>query len=84
VSTSCSEQLTFDIPPYSAVAAKCARPLSANGTQMIVAITENDPERQLRPVRKLAGSRFVAPVISPSVHMLKRRAGCSWGCQSPR
>jgi hypothetical protein len=38
VSTRCSGQLTFDIPPYSAVAAKCARPLSANGTQMIVAI----------------------------------------------
>jgi hypothetical protein len=41
VSTRCNEQLTFDIPPYSAVAAKCARPLSANGTQIIVAITES-------------------------------------------
>jgi hypothetical protein len=45
------EQLTFDIALYSAVAATCARPLSANGAQMLVAITENDPERQLRPVR---------------------------------
>jgi len=27
---------------------------------MIVAITENDPERQLRPVRELAGSRVAA------------------------
>jgi LacI family transcriptional regulator len=76
--------LTFDIPPYSAVAARCARPLSAIGTRMIVAITENDPERQLRPVRELAGSRVGAPVISPSVHMRKRRAGCSWGYRSPR
>ncbi|HZN78414.1 MAG TPA: hypothetical protein VFC01_01825 [Mycobacterium sp.] len=41
MSTRCNEQLTFDIPPYSAVAAKCARPLSANGTQIIVAITES-------------------------------------------
>jgi hypothetical protein len=38
VSTRCNGQLTFDIPPYSAVAAKCARALSANGAQMIVAI----------------------------------------------
>jgi hypothetical protein len=47
MSTRCNEQLTFDIAPYSAVAAKCARPLSANGTPVIVAITENEPERQL-------------------------------------
>jgi hypothetical protein len=57
VSTRCNEQLTFDIPPYPAVAATA---------------------------RELAGSRVAALVISPSVRMLKRRAGCSWGCRSPR
>jgi hypothetical protein len=84
VSTRCNEQLTVDIPAYSAVAAKRARRRSANGTKMLVAITENDPVRHLRPVRELAGSRVAAPVISPSVHMLKRRAGCSWDCGSRR
>ena len=35
-----------DTPAYSAVAAECARLLSAAGTQMILAITENDAERE--------------------------------------
>jgi LacI family transcriptional regulator len=84
VSTRCNEQLTFDIPPYPAVAAKGARPLSANGTPMMVAITENDPKRRLAPVRERAGRRVAAPVISPCVHLLNRRAGCWWGYRSPR
>jgi LacI family transcriptional regulator len=84
VARRCNEQLTFDIPPYSVVAAKCARPLSANGTQMLVVITENDAERQFRAVRELAGSRVTALVISPTFLMLKRRPGCSSGCGSPR
>jgi len=57
VSTRCNEQLTSDIPPYSAVAA---------------------------PVRELAGSRVAALVVSPRGRILKRRAGCSWACRSPR
>jgi LacI family transcriptional regulator len=84
MSTRCNEQLTFDIAPYSAVAAKCARPLSVNGTQVIVAITENEPERQLMGGARAGGEPGPAPLISPRVHMLKRRAGCSWGCRSPR
>ncbi|MET0189488.1 MAG: LacI family DNA-binding transcriptional regulator [Pseudonocardia sediminis] len=59
-----------DTPAYSAVAAECARLLSAGGTQMILTITENDPERELRQLRELTASRVAGLVISPSTHML--------------
>ena len=42
-----------DTPAYSAVAAECARLLSAAGTQMILAITENDAEREFQQLRDL-------------------------------
>src|SRR6266702_5944613 len=35
-----------DTPAYSAIAAECARLLSDDGTQMILAITENDAKRE--------------------------------------
>jgi len=55
-----------DTPAYSAVAAECARLLSADGTQMILAITENDPDRELAQLRELIGSRVAGLIISPS------------------
>ncbi|NMH96881.1 LacI family DNA-binding transcriptional regulator [Pseudonocardia acidicola] len=59
-----------DTPAYSAVAAECARLLSANGTQMILTITENDPERELRQLKELVASRVAGLIISPSTHIL--------------
>jgi LacI family transcriptional regulator len=59
-----------DTPAYSTVAAECARLLSADGTQMILTITENDPERELQQLRDLVGSRIAGLVISPSTHLL--------------
>lgn len=59
-----------DTPAYSAIAAECARLLSADGTQMILAITENDPERELRQLRELVGTRIAGLIISPSTHIL--------------
>jgi LacI family transcriptional regulator len=59
-----------DTPAYSAVAAKCARLLSADGTQMILTITENDPQRELNQLRELVASRVAGLVISPSAGTL--------------
>lgn len=59
-----------DTPAYSSVAAECARLLSADGTQMILTITENDPERELRQLKDLVASRVAGLVISPSTHIL--------------
>jgi len=59
-----------DTPAYSAIAAECARLLSAAGTQMILAITENDPEREYQQLRDLVGTRIAGLVISPSTHVL--------------
>jgi LacI family transcriptional regulator len=59
-----------DTPAYSAVAAECARLLSAAGTQMILAITENDAEREFQQLRELVGTRIAGLVISPSTHVL--------------
>ena len=59
-----------DTPAYSAVAAECARLLSADGTQMILTITENDPGRELRQLKELVASRVAGLVISPSTHIL--------------
>jgi LacI family transcriptional regulator len=59
-----------DTPAYSAVAAECARLLSAAGTQMILAITENDAEREFEQLRDLVGTRIAGLVISPSTHVL--------------
>jgi LacI family transcriptional regulator len=51
------------------VAAECARLLSAGGTQMILTITENDPDRELHQIRELVASRIAGLVISPSSRM---------------
>jgi DNA-binding LacI/PurR family transcriptional regulator len=59
-----------DTLAYSAVAAECARLLSAAGTQMILAITENDAEREYEQLRDLVGTRIAGLVISPSTHLL--------------
>ena len=65
-----------DTPAYSAVAAECARLFSEHGaggpdgTQMILTITENDPERELRQLRELLASRVAGLVISPSTGVL--------------
>ena len=59
-----------DTLAYSAVAAECARLLSAAGTQMILAITENDAEREYQQLRDLVGTRIAGLVISPSTHLL--------------
>lgn len=59
-----------DTPAYSAVAAECARLLSTDGTQMILAITENDPQRELQQLRDLLGSRIAGLIISPSTGVL--------------
>jgi len=59
-----------DTPAYSAVAAECARLMSAAGTQMILAITENDAEREYQQLRDLVGTRIAGLVISPSTHVL--------------
>lgn len=59
-----------DTPAYSAVAAECARLLSAGGTQMILTITENDPERERQQLQELTGSRVAGLVISPSTGIL--------------
>jgi LacI family transcriptional regulator len=61
-----------DTPAYSTVAAECARLLSADGTQMILTITENDPERELRQLKELVASRVAGLIISPSTHILDR------------
>lgn len=60
-----------DTPAYSSVAAECARLLSADGTQMILTITENDPERELRQLRELLASRVAGLIVSPSTHILE-------------
>lgn len=60
-----------DTPAYSAVAAELARLLSADGTQMILTITENDPERELRQLRELLASRVAGLVISTSTGVLE-------------
>ncbi|WP_410947929.1 LacI family DNA-binding transcriptional regulator [Pseudonocardia nantongensis] len=59
-----------DTPAYSAVAAECARLLSADGTQMILTITENDPRRELDQVRDLLATRVAGVVVSPSTGIL--------------
>jgi LacI family transcriptional regulator len=59
-----------DTLAYSAVAAECARLLSAAGTQMILAITENDAGREYQQLRDLVGTRIAGLVISPSTHLL--------------
>jgi LacI family transcriptional regulator len=59
-----------DTPAYSAVAAECARLMSAAGTQMILAITENDPEREFQQLRDLVGTRIAGLIFSPSTHVL--------------
>jgi LacI family transcriptional regulator len=63
-----------DTPAYSAVAAELARLLSEGGpagTQMILTITENDPERELRQLRELLASRVAGLVISTSTGVLE-------------
>jgi LacI family transcriptional regulator len=55
-----------DTPAYSEVAAECARLLSKDGSQMILSITENDPDREYRQLRELLASRVAGLVISPS------------------
>ncbi|WP_028936897.1 LacI family DNA-binding transcriptional regulator [Pseudonocardia spinosispora] len=59
-----------DTPAYSAVAAECARLLSRDGTQMILTITENDPELEHRQLRELLASRVAGLIVSPSTHIL--------------
>lgn len=59
-----------DTPAYSAVAAQCARLLSADGTQMILTITENDPRRELDQIRDLVATRVAGMVVSPSTGIL--------------
>ncbi|GAA0935467.1 LacI family DNA-binding transcriptional regulator [Pseudonocardia zijingensis] len=59
-----------DTPAYSAVVAECARLLSADGTQMILTITENDPERELQQLKELVASRVAGMIIAPSTHIL--------------
>jgi LacI family transcriptional regulator len=61
-----------DTPAYSAVATECARLLSADGTQMILTITENDPERELQQLKELVASRVAGLIISPSTHILEQ------------
>jgi LacI family transcriptional regulator len=58
-------------PAYSAVAAECARLLSADGTQMILTVTENDPVRELQQLRELIASRIAGLIISPSTYILE-------------
>ncbi|MBK1787138.1 LacI family DNA-binding transcriptional regulator [Prauserella cavernicola] len=60
-----------DTPAYSSVAAECARLMSADGTQLILTITENDPERELQQLKELVASRVAGLVISPSTHILE-------------
>lgn len=60
-----------DTPAYSEVAAECARLLSRDGTQMILSITQNDPEREYRQLRELLASRVAGLVISPSTGILE-------------
>lgn len=60
-----------DTPAYSAVAAECARLLSKDGTQMILSITENDPEREHRQLRELLASRVAGLIVSPSTHVTR-------------
>ncbi|QRP50418.1 LacI family DNA-binding transcriptional regulator [Amycolatopsis sp. FDAARGOS 1241] len=59
-----------DTPAYSAVAAECARLLSADGTQMILTVTGNDPVQELRQLRELVASRIAGLVISPTTGVL--------------
>lgn len=61
-----------DTPAYSAVAAEFARLLSADGTQMILTITENDPQRELTQLRDLLATRVAGLVVSPSSGVLER------------
>lgn len=61
-----------DTPAYSAVAAECARLLSADGTQMILTITENDPERELTQLQDLVATRVAGLVVSASSGVLDR------------
>lgn len=61
-----------DTPAYSAVAAECARLLSGDGTQMILTITENDPERELTQLQDLVATRVAGLVVSASSGVLDR------------
>lgn len=61
-----------DTPAYSAVAAECARLLSADGTQMILTITENDPQRELTQLQELVATRVAGLVVSASSGVLER------------
>ncbi|MEU9064894.1 LacI family DNA-binding transcriptional regulator [Streptomyces sp. NPDC048430] len=60
-----------DTPAYSAVAAECARLLSREGTQVILTITENDPDRELQQLRELVATRIAGLIISPSTKIRK-------------
>lgn len=55
-----------DTPAYSAVAAECSRQLSTSDTQMILAITENDPAKEEAQLKELLASRVAGIVIAPS------------------
>src|ERR1700730_3370985 len=76
LSASTSRAFVGFVIPYvdtlacSAVAAECARLLSAAGTQMILAITENDAAREYQQLRDLVGTRIAGLVISPTTHLL--------------
>jgi LacI family transcriptional regulator len=59
-----------DTPAYSAVAAECARLLSADGTQMILTITDNDPQKELSQLKELIASRIAGLVIAPCSDVL--------------
>lgn len=60
-----------DTPAYSAVAAECARLMSADGTQMILTITENDPARELTLLQDLVATRVAGLVVSASSGILE-------------
>ncbi|TCP43429.1 LacI family transcriptional regulator [Tamaricihabitans halophyticus] len=59
-----------DTPAFSTVAAECGRRLARDGTQLILTITENDPERELDQVKELRGIRTAGIVISPTPGIL--------------
>ena len=60
-----------DTPAYSGVAAECSRLLSTGGTQMILTVTQNEPERELQQLRELVASRIAGLIIAPSTGVLE-------------
>jgi LacI family transcriptional regulator len=61
---------SVDTLASAAVVAECARLLSAAGSQMILAISDNEAEREFQQLRDLLGTPIAGLLLAPSTHLL--------------